>query len=207
MGISNVLPASEIELPKPGCVCSVTDSIPAKSIRHDLSYVILHVGGWRSVRDAKTRLVVDNLGAGVACLRWRRVGQVRPLIGSSARAQPSFAFQPPRQPQIPARCADRAHSVWARSAPAPRTARNFLPRRSLRFENRHGSHRLHTGRSPMKCFTCGEDMRLALVEPHDEVTMRGFEYRTFRCECCGDTERRFVFDPRASLDLSSIGRS
>jgi hypothetical protein len=59
----------------------------------------------------------------------------------------------------------------------------------------------------MKCFSCGEEMRLTLVEPHDEVTMHGFEYRTFRCDSCGDTERRFVFDPRASLDLSSIGRS
>jgi hypothetical protein len=59
----------------------------------------------------------------------------------------------------------------------------------------------------MKCFVCGEEMRLALVEPHNEATMRGFEYRTFLCESCGDTERRFVFDPRTSLDLSSIGRS
>jgi hypothetical protein len=48
-------------------------------------------------------------------------------------------------------------------------------------------------------------MRLTLVEPHDEVTRPGFEYRTFRCESCGDTERRFVFDPRAALDLAAVG--
>jgi len=59
----------------------------------------------------------------------------------------------------------------------------------------------------MKCFVCGEEMRLTLVEPHDQVTMRGFEYRTFQCESCGDKERRFVFDPGTSLDLSSIGTS
>ena len=59
----------------------------------------------------------------------------------------------------------------------------------------------------MKCFGCGEEMRLTLVEPHDEITMRGFEFRTFRCESCGDTERRFVFDPQASGDLVSLGGS
>jgi hypothetical protein len=56
----------------------------------------------------------------------------------------------------------------------------------------------------MKCFACGEEMRLTMVEPHDELT-RGFEFRTFQCERCGDTERRFVFDPQASLDLPSLG--
>jgi hypothetical protein len=56
----------------------------------------------------------------------------------------------------------------------------------------------------MKCVVCGDEMRLTAVEPHHEVAMPGFEYRTFQCESCGDTERRFVFDLRASLDLSSI---
>ena len=59
----------------------------------------------------------------------------------------------------------------------------------------------------MKCFDCGGEMHLLKVEPHDKITMLGFEYRTFRCESCGDTERRFVFDPRTSLDLASIGAS
>jgi hypothetical protein len=56
----------------------------------------------------------------------------------------------------------------------------------------------------MKCFVCGDEMRLTAIEPHHEVTMHGFEYRTFQCGSCGDTERRFVFDPRASLELPSI---
>jgi hypothetical protein len=57
----------------------------------------------------------------------------------------------------------------------------------------------------MKCFVCGNDMRLTMVEPHDAVARPGFEYRTFQCESCGDTERRFVFDARASVDLAAIG--
>ena len=65
--------------------------------------------------------------------------------------------------------------------------------------------RRNTGELAMKCFVCGSEMRLTLVEPHDEVTRPGFEYRTFRCESCGDTERRFVFDPRAALDLAAVG--
>jgi hypothetical protein len=48
-------------------------------------------------------------------------------------------------------------------------------------------------------------MRLTMVEPHDAVARPGFEYRTFQCESCGDTERRFVFDARASVDLAAIG--
>jgi hypothetical protein len=59
----------------------------------------------------------------------------------------------------------------------------------------------------MKCFVCGGDMRLTLVEPQDALARPGFEYRTFRCERCGDLERRFVFDPRASLDLAALGRA
>jgi hypothetical protein len=51
----------------------------------------------------------------------------------------------------------------------------------------------------MKCFVCGQGMRLATVEPHDEAAMSGFEYRTFKCEGCGDTERRFALDLRAPL--------
>jgi hypothetical protein len=61
------------------------------------------------------------------------------------------------------------------------------------------------GEISMKCFECGGEMRLTLVEPHDALAKPGFEYRTFRCESCGDTERRFVFDPRASVDMTAIG--
>jgi hypothetical protein len=59
----------------------------------------------------------------------------------------------------------------------------------------------------MKCFVCASEMRLALVEPHGEIAKPGFEYRTFRCEACGEEERRFVFDPQAALDLSELGKS
>ena len=57
----------------------------------------------------------------------------------------------------------------------------------------------------MKCSVCGSEMRLTLVEPRDEVARPGFEYRTFQCESCGDTERRFVFDPRTALDAAVVG--
>ena len=57
----------------------------------------------------------------------------------------------------------------------------------------------------MKCFVCGVEMRLTRVEPHDSSAAKGFEYRTFRCDSCGDLERRFVFDPRASIDLATVG--
>jgi hypothetical protein len=45
----------------------------------------------------------------------------------------------------------------------------------------------------MRCFVCGEQMRVVLVEPH-AVDMQGFELRTFQCVGCGDTEKRPVFD-------------
>jgi DNA-directed RNA polymerase subunit RPC12/RpoP len=57
----------------------------------------------------------------------------------------------------------------------------------------------------MKCLVCGAEMRLAVVEPHGSSAAQGFEYRTFRCEKCGDMERRFVFDPRTSIDLAAVG--
>jgi hypothetical protein len=39
-------------------------------------------------------------------------------------------------------------------------------------------------------------MRVVMVEPHDSVGTRGFEYRTFQCKDCADIERRFSFYPR-----------
>ena len=56
----------------------------------------------------------------------------------------------------------------------------------------------------MKCLVCGSEMRLTKIEPQDEAVVRGFAYRTFKCETCSQTETRFVFDPRESLDFSSI---
>jgi hypothetical protein len=49
----------------------------------------------------------------------------------------------------------------------------------------------------MRCFVCGEQMRVVLVEPH-VVDMQGFELRTFQCVGCGDTEKRPVFDSSRS---------
>jgi hypothetical protein len=52
----------------------------------------------------------------------------------------------------------------------------------------------------MRCFVCGEEMRVVMVEPH-VIDMAGFELRTFQCVGCGDVEKRPVFDstrpPRA----------
>jgi hypothetical protein len=52
----------------------------------------------------------------------------------------------------------------------------------------------------MRCFVCGEEMRVVMVEPH-VIDMEGFELRTFQCVGCGDVEKRPVFDstrpPRA----------
>lgn len=45
----------------------------------------------------------------------------------------------------------------------------------------------------MRCFVCGEQMRVVGVEPH-VVDVRGFEFRTFQCVGCGDLETRTVFD-------------
>jgi hypothetical protein len=59
----------------------------------------------------------------------------------------------------------------------------------------------------MKCLLCGDQMRLTMVEPHGELTMGGFEYRTFQCDRCDESERRFVFDPGHSVDLSSVDLS
>jgi hypothetical protein len=45
----------------------------------------------------------------------------------------------------------------------------------------------------MRCFVCGEEMRVVMVEPH-VIDMEGFELRTFQCVGCGDVEKRPVFD-------------
>jgi hypothetical protein len=46
-----------------------------------------------------------------------------------------------------------------------------------------------------QCFVCGSEMRAVMIEPDHRVDMHSFQYRTYRCVSCGDTERRFVFDP------------
>jgi hypothetical protein len=79
-----------------------------------------------------------------------------------------------------------------------------FPRDRLISTPRHRSATNSKGRNPMNCLVCGNQMRLTMVEPHDEASMRGFEYRTFQCEHCGDRERQFVFDRRAPVDPASI---
>jgi hypothetical protein len=57
----------------------------------------------------------------------------------------------------------------------------------------------------MQCFVCGGEMRVVTVEPHHAIDMHGFEYRTFQCVSCGDTERRLAFDatqPPAAIILA-----
>src|SRR5205809_6320532 len=45
----------------------------------------------------------------------------------------------------------------------------------------------------VRCFGCGEEMRLIKVEPHDTNPVPGFEYHSFECPACRDIERRVVF--------------
>jgi hypothetical protein len=44
----------------------------------------------------------------------------------------------------------------------------------------------------MKCLVCGSDMHVIEVESHPSPLVRELEYRIFRCESCGDTERRLA---------------
>ena len=46
-----------------------------------------------------------------------------------------------------------------------------------------------------QCLACGGDMSPVTVEPDHRVGMDSFQYRTFRCGSCGDTERCFAFNP------------
>jgi len=47
----------------------------------------------------------------------------------------------------------------------------------------------------MQCLVCGAEMRAVMIELDHRVDMHSFQYRTYSCGSCGDTERRFVFDP------------
>jgi hypothetical protein len=47
----------------------------------------------------------------------------------------------------------------------------------------------------MQCLVCGGEMSAVMIEPDHRVDMHSFQYRTYSCGSCGDTERRFVFDP------------
>jgi hypothetical protein len=45
----------------------------------------------------------------------------------------------------------------------------------------------------MLCISCGTEMRLVRVEPDDTMMVTGFEYQTFECPSCQETERRLTF--------------
>jgi hypothetical protein len=45
----------------------------------------------------------------------------------------------------------------------------------------------------MLCISCGTEMRLVLVQPDDTMMVTGFEYQTFECPSCKETERRLTF--------------
>jgi hypothetical protein len=45
----------------------------------------------------------------------------------------------------------------------------------------------------MRCLACGGEM--ILLEATPDSTMPGYEYQTFQCSACGDSERRLNFNP------------
>jgi hypothetical protein len=51
----------------------------------------------------------------------------------------------------------------------------------------------------MICVACSREMRVAMVEEDQKLVMRGFAFRTFRCEYCGNADRKLVFDPQVKL--------
>lgn len=45
----------------------------------------------------------------------------------------------------------------------------------------------------MLCISCGSEMRLVRVQPDDTMMVKGYEYQTFECPSCQETERRLTF--------------
>jgi len=45
----------------------------------------------------------------------------------------------------------------------------------------------------MRCMACGGEMTLTNAVQDDTMAVPGFEYHTFTCSECQDTERRLVF--------------
>jgi hypothetical protein len=45
----------------------------------------------------------------------------------------------------------------------------------------------------MLCISCGTEMRLVRVQPDDTMMVTGYEYQTFECPSCRETERRLTF--------------
>jgi hypothetical protein len=45
----------------------------------------------------------------------------------------------------------------------------------------------------MRCFACGEEMRVVEVVPDDTMPVPGYEHHTLECPGCHDVERRLQF--------------
>ncbi len=45
----------------------------------------------------------------------------------------------------------------------------------------------------MRCFACGEKMRVVDVVPDDTMLVHGYEYHTLECPGCHEVERRLQF--------------
>ena len=45
----------------------------------------------------------------------------------------------------------------------------------------------------MRCFACGEDMRVVALERYDALGIEGFVYKVWECSGCHDLEKRLVF--------------
>jgi hypothetical protein len=50
----------------------------------------------------------------------------------------------------------------------------------------------------MQCFLCDSEMSVVMVEPYYSIDMHVFDYRTFRCAGCGDTEKRLALPSKPS---------
>jgi hypothetical protein len=50
----------------------------------------------------------------------------------------------------------------------------------------------------MQCFLCDSEMSVVMVEPCRSLDMHIFDYRTFRCGSCGDTEKRLGLPSKPS---------
>ena len=47
----------------------------------------------------------------------------------------------------------------------------------------------------MRCLTCGLNMQVVQVEKDNTLLVPGYEHHTWRCEGCGEVERRMTFIP------------
>ena len=45
----------------------------------------------------------------------------------------------------------------------------------------------------MRCFGCGDNMRVVALEPHETITTEGFGYKVWECPTCLEREKRPFF--------------